>query len=334
MARVCDDERDGLIAVLRDFANNGSAYIVPWTSLPLMASMTDHDVALHYAVGESKASTPTRVRAVISELALSGALGPEAKARETQRSQADQKGLADAELVLLLHLLDSCGADLAPLMADPARWRDAAAKSAVAAAAATVRVRRQDIYERIAELTRLLAPVGLVATDGPIQSGWLRVLRDEIEGFGHGVVVVAPSDAPDLGGHLAAVAESATQSAQLAGTVLGMIDYAVLDIRGTIRRWTTELSVLRQAIDRLSMMLDEWPPLMKSVSDALRQPPPEMVAQLRVLRSMLPRMPSADLRSAGDASDDSARSPAVSRVLAARLATIWSMLRACHPADA
>jgi hypothetical protein len=28
MARVCDDERDGLIAILRDFANNGTAYIV------------------------------------------------------------------------------------------------------------------------------------------------------------------------------------------------------------------------------------------------------------------------------------------------------------------
>ena len=47
MARVCDDERDGLIAVLRDFANNGTAYIVPWSSLPLMAAMTDHDMAVH-----------------------------------------------------------------------------------------------------------------------------------------------------------------------------------------------------------------------------------------------------------------------------------------------
>jgi hypothetical protein len=35
MARVCHDERDGLIAILRDFANNGTAYIVPWSSLPL-----------------------------------------------------------------------------------------------------------------------------------------------------------------------------------------------------------------------------------------------------------------------------------------------------------
>ena len=82
MARVCDDERDGLIAVLRDFANNGTAYIVPWSSLPLMAPMTDHDKAVHAAVGETRACTPAKVRAVISKLALSGALGPEAKARE------------------------------------------------------------------------------------------------------------------------------------------------------------------------------------------------------------------------------------------------------------
>src|SRR3954451_25338387 len=68
MARVCEDERDGLVAVLRDFANSGTAYIVPWTSLPLMAAMTDHDLAVHEAVSETKASTPAQVRAVISKL--------------------------------------------------------------------------------------------------------------------------------------------------------------------------------------------------------------------------------------------------------------------------
>ena len=102
MARVCEDERDGLIAILRDFANNGTAYIVPWTSLPLMAAMTDHDLALHEAVNETKATTPTLVRAVVSKLALSGALGPEAKVREGERTRADRGRLADVELVLIV----------------------------------------------------------------------------------------------------------------------------------------------------------------------------------------------------------------------------------------
>ena len=46
-------------------------------------------------------------------------------------------------------------------MADPARWRDTDAKSAVAAAATAVGVKRQDIYRRIGEFSQLLAPVGL-----------------------------------------------------------------------------------------------------------------------------------------------------------------------------
>src|SRR5277367_1615874 len=87
MARICDDERDGLIAILRDFANNGTAYIVPWASLPLMAPMTEHDLALHAAVSETRASTPAQVRAVVSDLALSGTLGPEARTREQERTQ-------------------------------------------------------------------------------------------------------------------------------------------------------------------------------------------------------------------------------------------------------
>ena len=83
-----------------------------------------------------------------------------------------------------MHLLDSCGADLATLLADPAHWRDKQAKSAVAAAAKGLGMKRQDIYRRVGEFARLLTPVGLVATEGVAASGWLRVLHGEIEGFG------------------------------------------------------------------------------------------------------------------------------------------------------
>ena len=324
MARVCDDERDGLIAILRDFANNGTAYIVPWTSLPLIATMTEHDLALHQAIHENKAATPTQVRAVVSRLALSGALGPEAKAREGERSEAEKARLADVELVLILHLLDSCGADLATLLADPARWRDTQAKSAIAAAAKSLGVKRQDIYRRIGEFARLLAPVGLVATDG-VSSGWLRVLHGEIEGFGERTAEAARSASPETGAHLAAIAAAATRTAVLSGLVLGMLDYAVLDIGGTVRRWNAELPVLRQAIERLSLMLDEWPALMKFEHDALRGPTDDVIAQLRVLRSMLPRQPDAD--PPGDhATDTEAGSPSVSCVLGTRLSAIRSML--------
>lgn len=333
MARVCDDERDGLIAVLHDFANNGTAYIVPWTSLPLMASMTAHDMALHKAIGDSKATTPAQVRAVVSKLALSGALGEEAKAQEFERTRADQGRLADVELVLLLHLLDSCGADLATLMVNPARWRDADAKAAVAAAATAVALRRQHIYRRIAEFAKLLAPIGLVADDETIQSGWLRVLHGEIEGFGQSIAVTAPPGPPKAGDYLAAVAESARRTAQLSGIVLSMIDYAVLDVGGTIRRWNTELPILRQTIDRLSLMLDEWPALMKWVHDALHSPPDEVIAQLRALHSVLPHAPIADPSSGDCGSDHHPGSRSVSRVLGARLATIWSMLRASRSVE-
>jgi hypothetical protein len=48
------------------------------------------------------------------------------------------------------------------------------------------------------------------------------------------------------------------------GIVLGMIDYAVLDIGGTIGV-ERQVADLRQTIDRLSLMLDEWPSLIKWV---------------------------------------------------------------------
>jgi len=321
MARVCDDERDGLIAILRDFANNGSAYIVPWTSLPLMAPMTDHDIALHTAVGIAKATTPAQIRHVVSDLALSGVLGPEAAAHETERSNATRSSLADVELVLILHLLNSSGADLAALMADPAHWRDADAKSAVAAAAKAVGVKRQGIYRRIAQLAKLLTPVGLVTSEGVIQSGWLRALHNEIEGFGQSVAVSTQPRSSDVHSHLAAIADTANRTAHMSGLVLNMLDYAVLDIGGTIRRWDNEFPVLSQAIDRLSLTLDEWPALMKSVHDALRGSPDERAHHLRILHSMLPRVPEPD-------SHDPQGNPTATEVLATRLGTIWSMLKA------
>ena len=327
MARVCDDERDGLIAILRDFANNGTAYIVPWKSLPLMATMTDHDMAMHAAVGETKASTPEQVRAVVAALALSGALGPEAKSREATHTEADRSRSADVELLLILHLLNTCGADLTNLVADPARWRDKDAKSAVAAAAVAVGVKRKDIQPRIAELTALLAPVGLVGSDEVILAGWLRVLRDEIEEFSQSQVPLSPTS-PQADAHLQAITESAKGTVQLAGIVINMLDYSVLDITGTIRRWQTELPTLKQALARLALMLDEWPALIRSVHDVLRGPPDGIASGLRALRSALTQLPDMAPATPDRASQAGPDAGSVSQVLAARLSPIWAML---HP---
>jgi hypothetical protein len=325
MARVCDDERDGLIAILRDFANNGAAYVVPWANLPLITAMNQRDMALHQAVGEAKACTPAQVRAVVRTLALSGVLGPEAKAREKASSQAEQTRAADIELILVLHLLDGCGAHLAALAAHPSRWRASEAKAAVAAAAASIGVKRQDIHRRLGEFAALLGPVGLPVGEGESQAGWLRVLHDEITDFGNSTAAAAASAWPEVGAQLAAIADAAGRTAQLAGIVLGMLDYAVLDIAGTIRRWDSELPVLRQAIDRLSLMLDEWPSLMKSTRDALRGPAGHAAEQLLLVRSMLPRLPESDQSQRAGAAD---ATQSVARALGKRLAAIRAMLRA------
>jgi hypothetical protein len=330
MARVCEDERDGLVAILRDFANSGATYIVPWASLPLMMPMTSHDTALHKGVGERKPSTPAEVHAVVSGLALSGALGPEAKARQVQRTQAERTQLADVELVLILHLLSSCGANLATLTADSTRWGATEAKAAVAAAEA-VGVRRQDIYQRISEFAKLLAPVGLIATEGPIHPGWLRVLYDEIEEFGRSCVSCSPAGSTEINEALAGIARSATRTAQLSGVVLSMIDYAVLDISATIRRWNTEQPVLKQTIDRLSLMLDEWPALIMTVRDALRGPERDVLVRLHALRTVVLHIHDVNASANDDVVAGHAGAASVSQVLAVKLSTIWSMISTYRP---
>jgi hypothetical protein len=294
-----------------------------------MTTMTSRDLALHEGIGESKSTTPAQVRTVVSELALSGILGPEAKDRETGRVQAERTQLADLELVLILHLLSSCGAGLAGLTAGSIRSEATETRAAIGAAATTLGVRRQDIYQRASELAKLLLPVGLIGAEGAIQHGWLRILHNEIHAFGQGGASHSPrATPPDANAALAAIFKSATATAQLSGAVISMIDYAILDIGATIRRWNTEQSVLRQTVDQLSELLDEWLPLMQAIRDALNEPPDHMVAQLNAIRALLPRTPASNTSDNNDVSADRIGSEAVSQVLTSKLSPIYKMLSA------
>jgi hypothetical protein len=331
MARVCEDERDGLIAILRDFANNGTAYIVPWSSLPLVVPMSDYDKALHTGVAESRPTTPAEVRAVVSQLALSGALGREAKACEVERTRSARTQLADIELVLILHLLSSCGADPTTLIADSSRRGATGAKAAVAAAAAAIGVRRKDIYRRISEFSKLLEPVGLIATEGPIHAGWLRALHNEVEAFGPDCAMRRQANFPGVSAALAPIARSAARTAQFSATELNIIDYSVLDINSTISRWNTEQPLLKQVITRLSFALDEWPSLIKAAHDALRDSQSAPVPQLHALSAVLPGAAEAAASADSHAAKGQAEPAPVARALAVKLSTIWSMLGSSRP---
>ncbi len=85
-ARVREDERHHLVALLRDFADNGSVLVVPWDALPKVVAMSARDAALHTAIAEAKAVTPDAIRSVMTSLAASGALGAEAKARQAAKA--------------------------------------------------------------------------------------------------------------------------------------------------------------------------------------------------------------------------------------------------------
>jgi hypothetical protein len=328
MGRVCDDERDGLIAILRDFANKGTTYIVPWSSLPLIANMTEQDMALHKGIAENRPSTPEEVRAVVSKLALAGALGPQAKAREAERGCTGKTQLADLELVLILHLLSSCGADPATLVADHARTAAADVRVSLSAAAAALGIKRQEIYQRVSDFARLLVPVGLAANEGTLNPGWLRVLHGEIVAFGRHCASCARARHPDAKPALDAISKSAGRTARTSDTVLSILDYATLDIRGTIRRWETDQPVLKQVIDRLSVMLDEWPALMGAVHEAIRAPEADMVIQLNQLRTALPA--ATDISEADEVaiSEGNQEAASIHQALAARLSTIWAALGA------
>jgi hypothetical protein len=72
-----------------------------------------------------------------------------------------------------LHLLESCAADLATLVAAPLSLARHGRQSRRRRGRRGSGVEAATHYQLIAEFAKnLLAPVGLIATDGAIQSGW------------------------------------------------------------------------------------------------------------------------------------------------------------------
>lgn len=298
-ARVREDERHGLIALLRNFADNNSILVVPWDDLPKVVAMSARDAALHTAIAEAKAVTPDAIRSVMTGLAASGALGAEAQAREAANAHAESQRQIETQAILLFHLLRASGADLAPLFADPT-GSSAAAMREVRRAAANLRIRRRDIYSRASDLTRVILPVGPPAKIGAPRPGWLRLLSNDVSAFGAEAEARSTNAPPEAAYHLHAVANGVSSVVRISHSVLHAIDAALEDIRATIRGGEHEFLLLRRAIDRLSWTLDGWPDIVITGRKIFAEQARGGGGDLLLLRRLLPSIPEYNEFSAPD----------------------------------
>jgi hypothetical protein len=284
-ARVSEDERDGLIAILRDFAQNGASFVVPWADLPRIVAMSERDKVVHQAVAESKSVSPAAILSMMNRLAASGLLGAAAKTRRTEESASEHKRIAELHAVLLLQLLGASGVTMASLLADPS---GKPAQAALADAAAALGMKRADIYHRTGELSRLLLPVGFKAPGYTVAAGWLRMLHNEVAGMPAMLLERAATAHAEVAGGLRAIAAASSHAARTSGVVLSLIDRAVLDIHATLRRGEAELPALTKAVERLSWSLDPWADTVRLTAAALRGAPGDLAARLPLLRATLP----------------------------------------------
>lgn len=292
-ARVREDERHGLIALLRNFADNGSVLVVPWDDLPKVVAMSARDVALHTAIAEAKAVTPDAIRAVVTSLASSGALGAEAQAREAANARIESRRQTETQAILLFHLLRTSGANLAPLFADPT-GSSAAARREVERAAASLRIKRGEIYRRATDLTRIVLPVGSPAKIGPPRPGWLRLLSNDVSAFGAQAEAHSAGAPPEAACHLKVVAKEVSSVVHVSRSVLMAIDGALEDIRATIRGGEPEFVLIRRAIERLSWTLDGWPDIVIAGQRILAGSAADAEDSLVLLRRLLPTAPERD----------------------------------------
>jgi hypothetical protein len=256
--RVRLDERDHLVLVMPSMAGGAGSYVVPWKAVPEIVTMTVHDRMLHEEILAARACTPDAMRRTVLRVAATGLAGPAAAQAAEAAARADEEEILGAHFLLVLALFSHLGIPRTELMEvgrDATRWR-AVARRTLNAAASELRIAPGELYQRMQDLARALAPIGIA--NAPGAPARLRRLLAQLADARHSIIrwtEVDRSEVADLG---RVTAQVAGITLELADDALAELDRVASDMDGLLRDWAGAFPRLHQAATRLSWLLDGW----------------------------------------------------------------------------
>ncbi len=252
--RVRDDHNNQRLALLLDFAGNGSTFVLPWRELPRSFTLRPFDAALHALVNALPLISPAKLQSAVSDVRASGAAGQAARAAELERRARDAARAERVGLVLTQYLLHRLGLRPKSLSAGMLH-RPELERACLANGLAADQV--TDDLHRFCEL---IVPLGLPDSFMEGTAGPLRTLAGQMIAFvthcrfRAGRVGTAAEAANAY--HFAATIGEAAQTT--ADRIVGAIDADLANLPATLAAWDRRGRLLATAMRQLHWVLDGW----------------------------------------------------------------------------
>ena len=296
LSRVRPDERQGLVLLLPSFGGTEGSYVVPWSAVQEIGGMSTHDRALHEEILATKAISPDQMRTAAFRVALTGLAGPLAAEAAKKAMDEDQKKIDETHILLILALLTSSGMTSQELMQtspETDEWR-VKTKAMLAKAAEEYGTDIDQVYYRIGELSRMLAPVGLAISR---QEARLRQMLQGLGEFRQSIAEWAEQDLSEMADFARFAASVADLTLDMAGTMFRKLDAGVNDIGLVVRDWRKQGPLANHLASRLSWLLDGWEyiiELWRGLADQPVEAQRDGVANLMRVLPLIPRNESED----------------------------------------
>lgn len=314
-ARVRLDDRHNLVLLTPGFSGTDAVYVLPWTAIPDLFTMTVHDRALYEMILTSKATTPTAIRRESLRVMASGLAGPEAKAAARKSLDADEAYGIEIQATLLISLLFSLNVDVSDLVGLDFTKTDmvGASRRQLAIAVRPLGIDPDTAYERMERLAETLAFIGLPSFGTP---GRLRLLLDQVRDFRLSMTQKAERADGEVSEFHRFAAEVAGKTVTLSRDCLAALDAALADLPQLVRNWAERAPEIRKLSNRLSWLLDGWDYVLGFAKGMEDWSIEEFWANIETLSRLLPMIPRAEAREESEGGARYAQSVQRRRVVA------------------
>ena len=257
LARVRRDQRQRMILMMPNFGGTEGAFVVPWNAVSEVAALSIHDRALHEDIEAAEAVTPEQLRGCALRIGMTGLAGPVVAEASRAAMDAEKRKTIELHFLLIMSLLNALGLGADELMAlapGSEAWR-AKTRTLLDQAGQRLRIEFNDIYARLAALSRVLVPLGLSAGR---QEGRLRGLLDGFAEFRDGITEWSESEKSELAPFANFAGFVANDTLRNADRLFRQLDTGVRDIVSAVRDWNNHAKAVVGAANKLAWLLDGW----------------------------------------------------------------------------
>ncbi|MCK6451605.1 MAG: hypothetical protein L6R19_12230 [Alphaproteobacteria bacterium] len=316
-ARLRVDAAGGLEALLPAFSGADGTYVVPFRTLPSVATLTVHDRALFSAIVDRNARSPDTLHAAAFEVArtgLAGARAADTAAKALAREQ-DETAMAKAWLIagtIAQARSEKSTRERSAMPVAPAELmrpdgRDNA-RALLRPLAPMLRASVDEVLQRLDDWGALIAAIGVRGMERPARlrrtAGAVGELASQVRRWSDDDL----SGDGDVGRELVVLAAGV---AKTCGALFARLDDEADRAATAVADWEHRRDEIGMLTDSVSWVLDGWDYHVLSWRDAAERSRSAQGAAIREIRSAFPRKLAHVFQPAADKAPEMASRKAV-----------------------